>query len=281
VFLLCDPGLLLPPDADDVGEHEQFWRRVVEWSSDKRVALGPEAHDLVIRHFESQGWPDYQPPRCPRGLGSLARGALNRLLASKREPIDGPVETPTLTPRYVRHVDGELAIAIDVTSNWNVSPVGLASADHHWKPQGTKVTISPPPPESIDLVTSPNAVTGEEREALVRTQMQNRRLNIVGGLRDEGVIARLEERFGLKGAEIRWIESSPGRDPLTDRLRGMRGHGDVLCCVIGCQGVIGLGHPGSQAAVGHARNRGVPHCKVERPSQIVDAITRLLAGADH
>ena len=126
MFLLCDPGLLLPPDAEDVGEHERFWHRVVEWSSDKRVALGPEAHELVIRHFEMQGWPDYQPPFCPRGLAGLACGALNRLLASKREPMGPPASAASLVPSYVRHQDGELAIAIDVTSRWQAPPVALS-----------------------------------------------------------------------------------------------------------------------------------------------------------
>jgi len=276
MFFLCDPGLLLPPNAPDLHEHERFWRRLVEWASDKRVALGPETHDLIIEYFELHGWPNYQPPRCPQGLSNLARSALHRLLATKREPASPPVNAVELDPKYVRHEDGELAIAIDITSQWDKAPVALASAEAHWDPPSSLVKIIPPPPETIGIVTEPNAVTEHDELELLRRRMSSRRVTVVGGVRDPDTCHQIETYFDLDSSDIRWIESRLGSQPQTERLKGMRGHSDVLCCVLGCEGVAGLGHSGTAAAVEVAHNRGVPHCKVERPPQIIEAIVALL-----
>lgn len=268
---------MLPPDEEDVSSHIRFWRSLIEWAADKRTALGPETHDVVINHFTASGWPNYEPPFCPHGLSGLAASALNRLLASRREAISMPRHEAALDPKYVRDDDGALAIAFDVTSEWEEPPVALASNPRHWEKSVDEVVIAPPPPSTIQLIYIPKALSRAEQIARLQRRLRNRRLTIVGGLCDRVVCTRLEADLGLRGSDLRWIESEPGKDPETDRLKGMQGHRDVLCCVLGTEGVLGLGHGGSQSAVEHARDRGVPHCSVRTPSEVIDAVIELIA----
>lgn len=278
MFVLCDPGLLLPPDEADVPLHGSFWRGLIEWAADKRLALGPETHQLVIQHFTTKGWPDYHPPLCPDGLGGLAAGALNRLLAKRLEPASPPEGTATLDPKYIGHEDGELAIVIDVTSDWKKPPVAMASSPSHWEKPVAEITIAPLPPYGMELICEPGMPSQAERLAQLQRRLEGRRLTIIGGMEDRNVCRLLRSKLGLNRSDVRWIESQPGKDPDTDRLKGMRGHRDVLCCVLGTEGVVGLGHSGSEAARDHARDRGVPHCSVHTPSEIVDAIIGLLTS---
>lgn len=276
MFVLCDPGLLLPPDETDIPQHGTFWEGLIEWAADKRLALGPETHQLVIQHFTAKGWPAYKPPHCPEGLGGLAAGALNRLLAKRFEPVSSPVGDATLDPKYIRHEDGELAIVFDVTSEWTKPPVAIASNPCHWEKPVAEIAIVPLPPYGMELICEPRVPSEAERLAQLQRRLEGRRLTVIGGMEDHDVCRLIASELGLERPDVRWIESQPGKDPDTDRLKGMRGHRDVLCCLLGTEGVVGLGHSGSEAALVHARDRGVPHCSVHRPSEIIDAITKLM-----
>jgi hypothetical protein len=276
LFVLCDPGLLLPPLGEDVPSHESFWKTLIAWAADRRVSLAPETHEVVIHYFRKEGWPDYEPPFCPRGLKGIASGALSRLLSRNRIP-EGPGQTiPSLNPGYVRHEDGALAIALDVSSDWVEGPAALASQTSHWERAAATIVLDPPPPDAIPLVTQPHAETEAESIAIARRRLAKRRITIVGGIRDPQAIAQLAEALGIEQGRIRWIESEPGCAPQTDRMKGMRAHSDVVCCVLGCPGVVGMGHSGTQTATKYSRDRGVAHCSVKTPSEMPAALVELL-----
>jgi hypothetical protein len=276
LFVLCDPGLLLPPNDQDFSRHADFWRILVGWAADRRVSLAPETHQVVIDHFRREGWPNYEPPLCPSGLRGIASAALTRLLSRKQIPASSGRDIPELDPAYVRFDDGALAIALDLSSIWEDAPGALATRTAHWERPEPAVVLTPPPPAAVAFVTRPKERTKDESLQLTRRRLGRRRITIVGGVRDSRIVGVVAERLEVDEARVRWIESEPGSAPQTDRMKGMRAHRDVVCCVLGCPGVLGMGHAGSELAIRHSRDRGVDHCSVTTPAEILDALVALL-----
>jgi hypothetical protein len=276
LFVLCDPGLLLPPNDQDFSRHADFWRVLIGWAADRRVSLAPETHQVVIDHFRREGWPNYDPPLCPSGLRGIASAALTRLLSRKQIPESPGADIPDLDPPYVRFGDGALAIALDLASIWEDAPAAIATRVAHWERPEAAVALIPPPPASVPFVTCPKERTEGETLQLTRRRLGQRRITIVGGVRDLRVVGSIAERLEVDAARVRWIESEPGSSPQIDRMKGMRAHRDVVCCVLGCPGVVGMGHSGSEMAMRHTRDRGVDHCSVASPSEILDALIALL-----
>lgn len=165
-FLLCDPALLLPPETDDADRGLHFWLRLITWSADHRVRVGPISLDLVHASFADLGWPHYQPPGCPAALAQAARRSLNGLLARVQVPPEAQPDVavvPALTPS---HRSGELveeAIGYDAASLCTNDLLGLATDRDHWTPSGDTVVFNPPPARHAcaDQSTNTTACQGD------------------------------------------------------------------------------------------------------------------------
>jgi len=101
----------------------------------------------------------------------------------------------------------------------------------------------------------------------VRKFLRERRLTIVGGVRNEQVLNDLNVRFTPK--EVRWLDAEPGTRLNLDGLTGLRARVDVVYCVTGH-----IGHDGSTKARQCCRKRGIEIRKVEKPREILEDLRR-------
>src|SRR3954447_25862601 len=81
VTLLLDPGLLVPP-AEPPTAWRDFWARLVEWASDRRVKLGPASHAFVYQRYAELGYPHQELDLHPAELKREYRRAIDRLLST-------------------------------------------------------------------------------------------------------------------------------------------------------------------------------------------------------
>lgn len=277
-FVLCDPGLVIPPNAEDVSAHRAFWVRVIEWAHDRRLKLGVESFQVLFEEYERRGWPDYEEPMCPVALSVDARTAVARLLSSVRTPRRESNQIPQLSPRYIRDEDAECALAMDFAAEWEEDLLGVATSREHWERLTREILLAPPPPESVAVILEPNQIVQREIDQRVAADLRNKRVTIVGALRDEHIVRFLAVTFDLRREQFRWLESEPGRQPRLDGLRALSGHRDIVCCILGAPGQLGLGHAGSEKAIRLAENRGVKVLLVDRPNQIVRALRGSFGG---
>lgn len=280
-MVLIDPGVLLLPDQRTNAAYIEYFKRVASWGSDGRIRIGYASHRLLIDHFGKHGYPNDNAPSCPPTyprealrtlMGLLSRPATSRPATS----VSHERKAPDVRPKYVRDPDAERAIALDLSAEWPTPPLGLASDECHWTPRApTRVELDPPPPAFVHLIWEAGAEFPEERTRKATRWLRDRHITIVGGLKTPRTIDKLVESYGVDRSHIRWIESEPGSEPRLDALRSMRSHIDVMCCILGCKGQVGLGHAGSEKARRIARNLGVPSCHVKRPSEVPDALCSL------
>jgi hypothetical protein len=271
-FVLVDPGLIMPPSRVGVAAQGMFWARLIEWSDDRRIKLGRESFQIVIEHFTARGWPDVAAENCPQELRSLARVALNRLLSSVREPLEQPADIPQLTPRYVNGADTECALALDLGAVWADLLTAVATDERHWETRAQRVAVRPPPPESVSIIREPKQVLPQEIDARVAEFLAAKRLVIVGALRDDRFLRQLCRTFALDTEQVRWVESEPGREPQLSSLKALAGHRDIVCCILGAPGQLGLGHAGSEKAIRLATNRGAEVLIVDRPNRLLSSL---------
>jgi hypothetical protein len=278
-MLLCDPALILPPV-----EHPQngadFWTRVIEWSADTRVRLGINSFDLVSAAYEELGWPIFEPPECPQPLKRTAGQSLNRLLSRVRSPTASDAKqrpTPTVSPR---HRTGELvqeAIGRDAAELWNDDAddrdqdvMGLATAADHWEAQTTTITLAPPPPATLEIVLAPHVQTTAEAVNAAKEFFSGLRLTIYGGRKTEETLTVLEDRFGLSGSRLRWLEGEKGKAMKLDSLRSLRASVDIVVCVTGH-----IGHTEAETVRSRCKALSVAIVISERDTDIVAQLDRL------
>jgi hypothetical protein len=267
-FLLCDPGLMLPPEGDSVERYQEFWRRLVAWSADRRVQLGLQGHDAVVRHLNSNGWPNYEPPHCPDSLRRDAFQAVNRLIgAGVREPNQEAKDIPDLDPEYTRDAECGAALALDLVEQHDESLVAAATHASHWLREAASVSLEPPPPPEVALAFEPNVRTDAERCLRAGEALNGMRLKIVGGMRKPAVEAEIEERLSFDLSKLVWLEAEKGSQPPLDRFKGMRPDVDVLVCVTGK-----IGHAASEKARDLAVAAGIEPVLVEKASEILAAL---------
>jgi len=272
-ILLCDPAILLPPDTSDPDRGVAFWQRLITWSADHRVRLGPTTLDLVHATFADLGWPNYDPPGCPTALKRVARRSLNGLLARVQLPTDSHptiAVVPTLMPN---HRSGDLveeAIGHDAATLWMMGVLGIATDRSHWAPPADAVAFDPPPPDMLDLIDTPLAHLDEEIDSAVAGFLRGRRLTIVGGCPRPELSESLCARFELDAAQVHWIGSERGQRLNLDSLDGLQADRDVVVCVTGH-----IGHAGSRGVKARCRRREIELLCVHDQNQIADELRRL------
>jgi hypothetical protein len=272
-FLLCDPGLLLPPNDDTVERYQEFWHRLLAWSADRRLRLGVNGREAVLRILTLNGWPQYDPPHCPDSLSREARRALGELLASiATDEAESVAQIPDLEPSYVKHPECGMALAIDIAEQHANSMVGAASHPEHWEYSSDSVTLRPPPPVEMPLAFEPHAISEREKEARVAMRLQQARVLVVGGKQSVEVVTNLEGRFDLPVDQITWIEVEPHKHPNVKRLMGARPGRDVIVCITGK-----IGHAESEKVVSIARSRGIDPLLVEKASEIAEGLVSRFA----
>jgi hypothetical protein len=273
-FVLCDPALLMPP-PDDVEAAVRFWTRLVEWSADRRLRLGPLAYEVVLGLLGKGGWPDAGTIPYPPGLGKLAARALSTILQQVLPAGDGdePEKTPILDPNYRLDAAAALAIAHDAVRYYDHGLVGLATDTAHWDREADELRFEPPPPESIALLFTPNRRLPQERERAVTRYLRDRRITIVGGEPSPHIVAALSERFAIPQRKIRWVGCNPGERLNLDSLDGLQASVDVVYCVTGH-----IGHAGSTKARKRCRKRGTQLREVEHANDIAEDLVKRHGG---
>jgi hypothetical protein len=267
-FLLCDPGLLLPPGGESVERHQEFWRHLVEWSADRRLRLGLQGREAVMRHLNLNGWPDYSPPHCPTSIKRDARRAVNRLLAAvAHDPPNEAADVPELDPVYTKDTECGIALALDIVEQHNDEMLAAASHEGHWQRSSGSVVLDPPPPEEVVLAFEPKFEVETERVMRAAGALDKKRLKIIGGKRKQNVEGELEKRFAIKAGKITWIEAEKSSQPDLYKLDGVRAERDVVICVTGK-----IGHAGRDKVRELAAGSGIEPLLVEKVSDIVTAI---------
>lgn len=275
--MLCDPALLLPPPRDATTDGLDFWRRVVGWSANRRLRVGPESLALVFAAYEELGWPNTEYPACPPPLQRLAHGALSDLLGRLRrdtDPAKAVRRIPTLSPR---HQGGELveeAIGHDAAHLASPDLVAIATSAGHWVPPAEVVAFDPPPPDTLPLVFEPTDRLDVEIDIAVAAALGGRRLTIVGGVLDDRLISALCTRFDLPAERVRWFESQPGSRVNLKPLDGLQPDRDVVFCVVGH-----IGHPESTKVDNVCSKRGIESQHVADSRDIIGRL-RDRYGAD-
>ena len=267
-FLLCDPGLLLPPYGESVERHQEFWRRLLDWSADRRLRLGLQSREAVFHHLDLNGWPDYNPPHCPATLKRDALRAVNRLLAAvASEPPSEAAEVPGLDPAYVKDEEGGMALALDLAEQHDEALLAAASHEEHWERISPTVALDPPPPERVPLAFEPGFETEAERIKHAADALEEKRVMIIGGKQKSAVAEELGKRFSLPASKIVWIEAEQGTQPDLYKLSGLRAERDVVVCITGK-----IGHAGSDKVRALSAAGGIQPLLVERASEILAAI---------
>ncbi len=272
--VLCDPGLLRPPPTDDVAGGARFWQGVVEWAGDSRVRLGPACQQYLAAALVNDGWPDFQPPSCPRALKRDASRALNSLLGkiakydrATAEGGDKGVEL-RFKPRYTQDAQAEMPLARDVAlvaRRENLT--GLATSQSHWEQQALMVRCDPPPPESVPFLLRPLDPLPGEADLRVASYLEKRRLTLVGGSPADGVVRSLRARFRLSSGQIRWIQSEKGVRTNLSALDGVEIERDIVFCIAGH-----VGHSTREAAQAKCTSRGVLFRYAQTPSMIAELL---------
>jgi hypothetical protein len=261
-FLLCDPALLMPPPPDEQGA-ARFWSRLIKWSTDHRLRLGPAGYAQVVSLLGEVGWPERDAKHYPPGMAQLAYRTLAMLL-KQVAAADIQPPAPRLSPN---HRAQEESIGADVAALHSSPILGLATAEEYWAEVSDSVTFDPPPPESLELLFEPGAKVAGEEDLAVRRFLKERRLTIVGGIRNERVLNDLATRFSPR--EVQWLDAEPGTRLNLDGLTGLHARNDVVYCVAGH-----IGHDGSIKARQCCRKRGIEIRKVERPKEILEDLRR-------
>lgn len=265
-FLLCDPALVAQTEASNA-QGGEFWERVIAWNTDKRVYFGPVTQSLVYGIFGDLGWPNYEPPGCPVPLRRDARRSLNSLLARVKQPTtahDG--RTPAVNPPHSGGEMVEEAIGEDAASLVGDGLIGLASYGYNWRTVvfPSEVTFDPPPPESLPLVLNPNDGLEAERDENTAEYLRERRITLVGGWGADRVEQALEQRFGLKASQIRWIHGDKTKRPKLDPLDAVRWDRDMVVVVKNY-----LGHSDSEGVAQRCKKSDVEMHVVEDQNQVI------------
>jgi hypothetical protein len=267
--VLCDPALLMPV-PDDEQKAIAFWRRLVEFSVDNRLRLGPVGYETVISLAGNFEWPIRTREEYPPGFSQLAERTFWKLL-SKVLTSDAarPVPPPAIQPEHQRYSPAGAAIATDAAMLRKETLLGLASAPDHWPEGSEAVSFDPSPPKPLDLLFDACATTPAEVDHNVGFYLSKRRLTIVGGVHSDNLIARLNEHFLLEVGAIRWFQCEPGKGHNLDPLDGLQARVDVVYCVTGH-----IAHDGRDKARSWCEKRGIELRYVERPNQILDDLRR-------
>jgi hypothetical protein len=270
--ILCDPSLLIPPDGDEPDISAAFWVRLIDWSRDRRLRLGPMTYDLVSAQYSERNWQAFDPPACPSELGRPGRRAIYQLL-SRVLMVDEPaaVVLPTLSPSHQDTLVEE-AIGNDCAVLNRASLVGIASEEASWSPADKVVSFDPPPPETLPLLTVPDQEVATEVDHRVADFFAGRRLTIVGGRISPQVVAVLDQRFGISDA--RWIEADGQKRLQLETLEGVRADRDIVVCVTGY-----IAHADSGKVQMTCRSRSVEAYLVERRREVVALIERVFGAA--
>jgi hypothetical protein len=273
-FLLCDPGVLVPPLPDEEAvSHQRYWRNLVAWSNDRRLKLGLEGRAAVLEELGRLGWPEATPPQCPRPLCRDARKAIGVLLSRVVSPehYRQPGTPSTFQPEYARGVSLGAALADDVCGDRSGWMAGAASVPSHWAEETDNVRVVPGPPDALALIHDPSERCEGEVNLHVAAELTSGRITIVGGKKVPHLIDSLRAKFGLGVAQIRWIESEKDHEPEVDRLKGANPATEIVFCLTGA-----IGHSGSRKTLEICRRQGVRVLCLKKASQIPDELRTTL-----
>lgn len=266
--LLLDPGILVPPEAPPT-DWRGFWIRLVEWSSDRRIKLGPASHAFIVHLYAELGYPHLELYVHPPALRHEYRKAIDRILTSITSASFRDLEV-TFDIEYAGAREAETALRRDVP----LDPMALASAPELWRRPAKALRCAPPPPESVQVVFEPNVGLEAEAVARAREWMTGRRLRLVGGQRDAAILARLADDFQIAYGNIEWLECERHKKPpVARRWGGLDPDRDIAICITGR-----VGHDTSLAAAKCARAANVHYLEVETANEIPARLRDIATG---
>lgn len=267
--ILLDPLLLAPPveSSGVLPWNAEFWRNVVDWAADTRAGFGRECHGLVCDAYAQYGYPDQDLEFAEASLKREYQGALTRLL-SRLIPSTDECGSREFRPGYLGADIYALALQMDVSScSSSIGAIGTLS--RYWQEAAPSVEVIPPPPMELALCFDAGVELPAEARAVIARFYKSRRIHLVGGKRDQRVVAEITLGTGVPEDQIVWIECERARPPrnLDARWRHLDADVDVTVCITGR-----VGHATSENAARAAGKSKVAHLKVETAGEIVRAL---------
>lgn len=273
--LLLDPHIIVIADEQyenrPMESKHSYWDRIIRWSTDNRVRLGPESHALISGHFSEFGYPANEiDPALPH-IARECSTAVNRLLSRVMEPNIDSREI-FFTPKYLGSANSELALKFDLTSFHAGVIAGIASVESHWDVlanENCTLRLTPPPPSELELCFCPGAFLQSEQSEKLRNILSKKILTIVGGKRNNNVINEIFTKYRIPKKNIHWIESEKAKPPRN--IDGKWSQSDpekhIILCVTGR-----IGHAGFYALKSEADKNDIPFIYEESQSRIVDRV---------
>ncbi|MEU2005954.1 DUF2325 domain-containing protein [Rhodococcus sp. NPDC019627] len=271
--LLLDPRLLIfPSETSDRKQLIEIWGRIVDWSSDSRIAIGTESLEHVWNHFGEVGYPEKDLAMYPPALRNEYRQALNKIMSRIIEHCNHPTELD-VRPEYVGSEEQKNALTRDVAGTAGGSIVGIASTRSSWSEDCVKVWFTPPPPSELEICVDARSPLAIETRATVEAALRGRRVHIVGGKPNQRIYKSIFEMTGIRESDIHWIaaeKSKPPRD-LDKKWGSLRPDRDIAICITGR-----IGHAQSERAATTAAKAGVIYLPLESANEIESALVEVI-----
>lgn len=263
--VLLDPSIVFEA-VDEVGLN-----RLQDWTKDRRVRLGSRTWSHLVETYSAGTL------SLPKPLARIAHRTFGDLLA--RPPLEH-TEVGVQAELSVTYSGdpGHRGILVDDLVGVGASTPGsvLGTVDVLWSESFTAIGCVPPPPIDVPVHFEPNLPSLQDIRERRASWFSGRRLLIVGGQIDAGVIRALNDWFAVPTADVRWLPSEKSKRArnLKSVIQGLPGNAIVIC-------VVGkVGHDVSGEVKDYTGRRAVLLCESRFASQIIDDLIALADG-DH
>lgn len=272
--IILDPLLLAPPVKHDgsLREAEEFWLRVLSWSGDKRARVGEVTCALIYSEYALHGYPDAQLTAGSHQLRRDYQVALSKLLSRVQKHTRNPHEA-SFSAQYRGDSSYFDALKTDLSGTADTDVSALATAEGHWVgAEARSITVSPGPPEFIELCYKPDEELRSEGEESLRKYYEGKRIHIVGGQVDENIKSKILARLSMSQEDLLWLPCEKAKPPrnLDRRWASLDPYRDITMCITGR-----VGHATSIVAAKSAAKVGAVHVLTELPSGIEQALVDL------
>lgn len=263
--VLLDPSIVFEA-VDEVGLN-----RLQDWTMDRRVRLGARTWFQLVDVYSAG------TTNIPKYLARIARRTFGDLLA--RPPLEHSeagvqAELSVAYRGEARHRD----ILVDDLVGVGASSPGsvLGTVDILWNDPFTTIACVPPPPNDFPVHFEPNLPSYQDLRDRRAAWFSGRRVLIVGGQVDAGVIRALSEHLSLATDDVRWLPSEKGKRArnLKNVIQGLPST-SVVVCIVGK-----VGHDVSGEVKDYTGRQALVLCESRFASQILDDLTAL-ADRDH
>ena len=267
--LLLDPGVLMPPDPDVNGlVWTEYWLRLIDWQSDRRVYIGESGFSLALQSVDilnlaADRSMDF-PPHTTRERIQAVQTLLSRVLQTPKAQDGCSLDEPYMGPSAALQ-----ALVEDLRGTYGpeTGPQAIASVESFWDRNVSATGCLPPPPTQVPLCFHPNQPVANELRVKARESLAGMCLRVVGGRPDRRVLSELHERLAIPGDRVVWLPSEVNKKPRLENWKDLNPHKDVAVCITGK-----IGHQGSDKASRYARNAGVDYFEVERASDLASVL---------